>query len=133
MKDTGLPFADRKFVAGDVFPPRVFETVTGEKIKVPAEDGMVHLQFRRFADCPICNTHIGQLVKRAGAIKAAGIQEVLFFHSPAQAIRSVQGNIPFSFVADPKKVYYKKFGVETSLFFLRPSALWAALRGVAHG
>jgi hypothetical protein len=36
-------------------------------------------------------------------------------------------------VGDPKKVLYKEFGVETSLGFISPRSLGAAMRGMAHG
>jgi hypothetical protein len=35
-------------------------------------------------------------------------------------------------VGDPKKVFYKEFGVETSLGFARPKALGAAMRGILN-
>jgi hypothetical protein len=34
--------------------------VTGEATSLPDAKRLVHLQFRRFVDRPICNTHIGQ-------------------------------------------------------------------------
>jgi hypothetical protein len=37
---------------------REFVGVTGEKIQVPDPQRLVHLQFRRFAGCPICNLHL---------------------------------------------------------------------------
>ena len=36
-------------------------------------------------------------------------------------------------VGDPKKAFYKDFGVETSLGFISLKALRAAMRGMAHG
>jgi hypothetical protein len=36
-------------------------------------------------------------------------------------------------VGDPKKTFYKDFGVETSLGFMSVKALRAAMRGMAHG
>jgi peroxiredoxin len=122
-----------KFKAGDTLPTKVLKSVTGESINIPDPNALIHLQFRRFVDCPICNTHIAQLRKRAGEIKSAGIKEVIFFHSSAQSIRSYQKDVPFSLVADPHKVYYKEFGVETSLGFMSLKALSPLMRGIAHG
>jgi len=107
-----------KFKAGDVVPATTLESVTGEPIKLPDPDRLVHLQIRRFVDCPICNTHIAELRGRAREIEAAGIKEVIVFHSSAKWIRSYQKDVPFLMVGDPKKTLYKKFGVETSLGFL---------------
>jgi predicted nucleotidyltransferase len=91
------------------------------------------LQFRRFVDCPICNTHISELRRRAQEIEAARVKEVIVFHSSARSIRSYQKDVPFELVGDPKKTLYKAFGVEASLGFLTLKSLRAAMRGVAHG
>jgi len=122
-----------KVQAGDTFPAKVLESVTGKSINIPDPNALIHLQFRRFVDCPICNTHIAQLRKRADEIKAAGIKEVILFHSSAKSIRSYQKDVPFLLVADPNKVLYEEFGVETSLSFLSLKALSAGMRGMAHG
>jgi peroxiredoxin len=58
-----------KFKPGDVLPRTVMESVTGEAINLPAAERLVHLQFRRFVDCPICNTHIAEFRKRAQEIE----------------------------------------------------------------
>src|SRR5438552_10101835 len=113
-----------KFKSGDVVPATTLESVTGGSIKLPDPNRLVHLQFRRFVDCPICNTHIANLRRRAHEIEAAGIKEVIVFHSSAKSIRSHQKDVPFVLVGDPKKALYKEFGVEASLRFLSRKA-WA--------
>ena len=122
-----------KFKSGDILPATTLESVTGESIKLPDPDRLVHLQFRRFVDCPICNTHIADVRRRAREIEAAGVKEVIVFHSSAKSIRSYQKDVPFELVGDPKKDLYKQFGVESSLGFLTLKSLRAAMRGVAHG
>jgi len=122
-----------KFKAGDIVPSRTLESVTGEPIKLPDRNRLIHLQFRRFVDCPICNTHIGELRGRAREIEAAGIKEVIVFHSSAKSIRSYQKDLPFLLVGDPKKTLYKDFGVGISLGFMTLKALGAGMRGMAHG
>jgi peroxiredoxin len=122
-----------KFKPGDVLPTTVIEAVTGEVISLPNPKRLVHLQFRRFVDCPICNTHIAEFRKRAREIDAAGIEEVIVFHSSLKSIRSYQKEVPFLMVGDPQKVFYKEFGVETSLTFMSLKALGAGMRGMAHG
>ena len=116
-----------------MFPTTVMDAVTGEEINLPDPTRLVHLQFRRFVDCPICNTHIAEFRKRARDIEAAGIKEAIVFHSSPKSIRSYQRDVPFLMVGDPKKFFYKQFGVEASLGFARPKALEAALRGIVHG
>ena len=122
-----------KFNPGDMLPTTVMETVAGEAINLPDAKRLVHLQFRRFVDCPICNTHIAESRRRAREIEAAGIKEVIVFHSSPKSIRSYQKDVPFQMVGDPKKALYKYFGVETSLGFMSLKALGAGLRGMAHG
>ena len=122
-----------KFKPSDIFPATTLESVTGESVKLPDPNRLVHLQLRRFVDCPICNTHIAEVRGRAREIEAAGIKEVIVFHSSAQSIRSYQKDVPFVLVGDPKKALYKELGVNASLGFLSRKALGAAMRGVAHG
>jgi peroxiredoxin len=122
-----------KFKAGDMLPPTTMKAVSGEVINLPDAKRLVHLQFRRFVDCPICNTHIAESRRRAREIEAAGIKEVIVFHSSPKSIRSYQKDVPFLMVGDPDKAFYRSFGVETSLGFISLKALGAGLRGMAHG
>src|SRR5256884_3399413 len=122
-----------KFKPGDIVPATTLESVTGESIKFPDPNRVVHLQLRRFVDCPICNTHIAEVRRRAREIEAAGVKEVIVFHSSAKSIRSYQKDVPFELVGDPKKALYKEFGVESSLGVLTLKSLGAATPGVAHG
>ena len=122
-----------KFKPGDIVPATTLESVTGEPIKLPDPNRLVHLQFRRFVDCPICNTHIAELRRRAREIAAAGIDEVIVFHSSAKSIRRYQKDIPFVLIGDPDKELYANFGVEASLGFLSLKALGAGMRGLARG
>jgi peroxiredoxin len=122
-----------KFKPGDMLPTTEMKAVTGEAIRLPNPKLLIHLQFRRFVDCPICNTHIAEFRKRAQEIEAAGIEEVIVFHSSPASIRSYQEDIPFLMVGDPKKVFCKEFGVETSFGFMSLKALGAGMRGMAHG
>src|SRR5947209_7227014 len=121
------------FKPGDPLPIAEMKAVTGEAIRLPHPKRLLHLQFRRFVDCPICNTHIAEFKKRVREIEAAGIEEVIVFHSSPASIRSYQKDVPFLMVGDPKKTLYKAFGVETSLGFISVKALGAAVRGVTHG
>jgi hypothetical protein len=123
-----------KLKAGDLFPSKILRTVSGKEVRVPDGSLLTHLQFRRFVGCPICNTHIAEMMRRAGEIESAGIHEVIFFHSTAEEMRPLQEDVPFDLVADAEKVYYKEFGVETSLAFaLNLKAMTAALRGMLNG
>ncbi|NIH82487.1 peroxiredoxin-like family protein [Amycolatopsis viridis] len=110
--------------------PRELVAVTGERVPVPDPARLVHLQFRRFAGCPICNLHLRSIVQRHDEISAAGIREVVFFHSPADELREY--DLPFAVVADPGKRYYREFGVESGgRALLHPRTWGAILRGSA--
>ncbi|QVQ51193.1 AhpC/TSA family protein [Spiractinospora alimapuensis] len=103
-------------------------TVTGERVEVPDRERLTHLQFRRFAGCPICNLHLRTVIQRHDEIEAAGIREVVLFHSPAEALRDY--DLPFAVIPDPEKRHYRAFGVESSRrALLHPRTWLAILRG----
>jgi peroxiredoxin len=98
---------------------------------VPAR-GLVHLQFRRFAGCPICNLHLQSFVRGHERLVAAGVTTVALFHSPASEMLPYQVALPFPVVADGEHAWYNRFGVERSVFaLLHPSAMAAAITGMA--
>jgi alkyl-hydroperoxide reductase/thiol specific antioxidant family protein len=110
---------------------RQLTPVIGAPIPVPDPERLIHLQFRRFAGCPVCNLHVHSLVKRKDEIEAAGIREVLVFHSPADELREHVADLPFAVIADPAKHLYAEFGVEASLrSLLHPRAWLPIIRGV---
>jgi peroxiredoxin len=121
---------DAMLTVGDKIKARTLSTVSGEPVQVPGPEGTVHLQFRRFAGCPICNLHLRDVARRNAEIETAGITEVIVFHSAADRLREYVTDVPFAMVADPKRKLYKEFGVEWSLrsLFYR-DAIRAAARG----
>ncbi|OBG31705.1 peroxiredoxin-like family protein [Mycobacterium sp. E3198] len=110
--------------------PRELLSVSGEAVPIPDPDRLVHLQLRRFAGCPICNLHLQSIVRRHNEIAAAGVREVVVFHSTDEELRRYAGDLPFAVVGDPTKALYDEFGVGTSpRSVLHPRALASALRG----
>jgi hypothetical protein len=108
--------------------------VTDESLELPDPDRLVHLQFRRFAGCPICNLHLRSFVRRHAEIGAAGVREIVVFHSPAKELRVHAGELPFAVIADPDRRLYREFGVESSRRALLDPRVWgtimvAVLRG----
>ena len=101
-----------RLAVGTVVSPLHLTNLHGEAVDIPG--GWVHLQFRRYAGCPICNLHLRQFAARAKDIEAAGIREVVVFHSSVQAMMPYQGDLPFDAIADPSKALYRQFGVEAS-------------------
>ncbi len=112
----------------DQYCPSIsWRAVDQSPIEIPDPDGkVVHLQFSRWAGCPICNMHLASYRRRAGDLERAGVQEVIVFHSPEKDIIDLRGDLPFRLVADPTKTCYRAFGVGTSPFFLfHPKAFHA--------
>jgi hypothetical protein len=128
---------------GDLVAPRVLTTIRAEPVPVPDPERLVHLQFRRYAGCPVCNVHLRSVARRHDDIRAAGIREVAVFHSPAEDMLPHQAGLPFAVVADPGRVLYAEFGVETSRRAvlhprawttpLRPAAYAVVVRGLVGG
>ncbi len=118
------------FSTGDVVPLHRLDTIVGRTVSVPDPDHLVHLQFRRFAGCPICHLHVRSLARRHGELIAAGVVEVVVFHSTAESLREFHSDLPFAVVADPQRHLYDEFGVESSLASItHPRAWLAAARG----
>jgi peroxiredoxin len=113
--------------------PRALPTIADEPVKVPSAESLTHLQFRRFAGCPVCNLHLRSFVRRHADLRAAHVREVVVFHAPAEELREYAKDLPFAVVPDPGKILYAEFGVGSSLrALLDPRAWGALLRGVAR-
>lgn len=127
------PSAAGRLAPGTTVTPRQLVAISGESVSVPDPEQLVHLELRRFAGCPICNVHLRSVVLRKDELAAAGIKEVVVFHSNDQELRKYQTELPFAVVADPEKKLYADFGVETSpRAVLNPHAWPAVFRGLGH-
>ncbi|WP_019930798.1 peroxiredoxin-like family protein [Nocardia sp. BMG111209] len=114
-------------------PTRTLTTVTGAEVPVPDAERLIHLQFRRFAGCPVCHLHLRSIVNRRSEIEAAGIREVVVFHSSAAELRKHATEVPLDLVADPQRRLYREFGVESGPRALLDPRSWPAIvRGVAR-
>ncbi|MGD0959558.1 MAG: peroxiredoxin-like family protein [Methylomonas sp.] len=123
-----------KYMAGDIFPQLTVTTSKGESLTIPVDGARyTHVQFRRFSGCPICNTHIAALRRAKAEIDALGVHEVLFFHSSNEDVAGFHHDLPFDSVGDPKKNYYRQFGVESSWSSLSPTAIRAAFASMVRG
>ena len=98
--------------AEDVLNRRELVDIHGDLVRVPDLRRLVHLQFRRYAGCPVCNLHLRSIALRHDEILAAGIREVVVFHSSAETMLGFQGGLPFAAIADPEKKRYAEFGVQ---------------------
>ncbi len=121
----------RHISAGTIVKRRELLTIHSERIRVPDTQQIVHLQFRRFAGCPVCNLHLHSIVQRHGTILAASIREVIVFHTNAEELLEHAGDLPFAVIADPEKRLYAEFGVDSGLRALLDPRGWIPiLRGL---
>lgn len=122
----------RRLVAGQAITRSTLTTADGAPVDVPDPRVLVHLQFRRFAGCPLCNLHLRSIVRRHDEITAAGVREVVVFHSPAQELRAHTADLPFAVVADPGRRLYVQYGVEAGPRALLDPRVWGRiLQGIA--
>ncbi|WP_437973716.1 peroxiredoxin-like family protein [Sorangium sp. So ce295] len=122
-----------RLAPGAVLGARELVGVHGERIRIPDPTQIVHLQLRRFAGCPVCNLHLRSITVRHDEIAAAGIREVVVFHSSADELRLHAGGLPFAVVPDPEKRLYAELGAEPSLLSVFDPRVWPTIvRSVAR-
>ena len=106
-------------------------SIRSAPIQIPDPSRLVHLQFRRFAGCPVCDMHLHSMARRHSEIVASSIQEVVVFHSTVEALLPFCQGLPFEVIADPDKRLYAQFGVESALRALLSPPVWGPIaRGV---
>ncbi|WP_067964397.1 peroxiredoxin-like family protein [Nocardiopsis trehalosi] len=124
----------RRFAVGDTVPARTLTDLRGDPVAVPDPDRLLHLQFRRFAGCPICHLHLRSVARRHDEIAAAGVREVAVFHSSAADLLRHEPDLPFPLVADPDRALYREFGVEAAPRALLDPRAWPGIaRALRHG
>lgn len=107
------------------------ESIQGDTVSIPHKTNFTHLQFRRFAGCPMCNLHIQSFIRKHQDLISNGIQEVAIFHSTKSSMLSHYAEAPFPLIADAEKILYRKFGVEPSIMsILHPKAWVAGIKGL---
>ncbi|WP_435057182.1 peroxiredoxin-like family protein [Streptomyces sp. bgisy060] len=112
---------------GRSVPARTLAPVLGDPLALPDPEHPTHVQFRRFAGCPVCNLHLRSVVLRHEEIERAGIRELVLFHSPAEELREHVEHLPFPVVADPDRRLYAEFGVESHRRALLDPRAWPAV------
>lgn len=112
---------------------RTLTTIHGDAISLPDRARLVHLQFRRFAGCPVCNLHLRSFAARHAEIAASGVFEVVVFHSSRDLLLQHAGGLPFAVIADPQKRLYAEFGVRSALRALLDPRAWPGIaRAIGH-
>jgi peroxiredoxin len=106
---------------------RCVTSIDHEPVEIPDPTRLVHLQFRRFAGCPVCNLHLRVFVRRHVELEAAGIREVVVFHSAVEELRAHVQGLPFAVIADPDRRVYREFGVGSSRRALLDPRAWGTI------
>lgn len=77
----------------------------------------VLITFLRPIWCPICNYQTHELIKRYAEYQQEGIDVIAIYPSAHEAMADYvkDKNIPFTVIADPDELLYKKYGTERSL------------------
>lgn len=123
--DTGMD--TRRIAAGTRLDPLELADVAGAPVPVPDPGRLVHLQFRRFAGCPVCSRHLRSFAVRHAELEQAGIREVVLFHSSAADLEPHTRDLPFAVVPDREKAHYRAFGVESAPRSLLDPRAWPAI------
>lgn len=122
-----------KAQVGDTIAPQQLVTILDEQVPIPDGDRLTHIQFRRFAGCPVCNLHLRSIVNRHDEIVAAGVREVVLFHSTVEELLQHADELPFAVIADPDKKLYREYGVEAGKrAMLNPRAWGTILRAMGQ-
>ncbi len=124
----GRPSSNR-IRAGALIGERELVTVSGDPVRLPDTGRLVHLQFRRFAGCPVCNLHLRSFARRHGEIRRAGIIEVAVFHSSERELLGHTSGLPFAVIGDPDKRLYAELGVESAPRALLDPRAWIPILG----
>ncbi|WP_084612480.1 peroxiredoxin-like family protein [Thermocrispum municipale] len=126
MRPTSRSRTGTRCTPGTRVPALELTTIRADRLRVPDPDRLTHLVFRRFAACPICNVHLHSVARRHSEIVAAGVREIVVFHSSVDAMVPHQGSLPFDAVADPDRQLYRQFGVESSMRSVLDPRAWTA-------
>ncbi len=115
-----------RLAPGQRVPVRYIRTLSGAQINLADRRGLTHVQFRRFAGCPVCSLHLRSFVRRRAELEPA-VREVIVFHSRAEELARHVGEVPFHLVADPGKALYHAYGAEAGLRALLFPKAWPAI------
>jgi peroxiredoxin len=117
-----------------VFVARELQTIASGRVRIPDATRLVHLQLRRYAGCPICSLHLRSFARRYHEVVAAGVLEVVVFHSSFEDLSKVHIDQPVAVVPDPERRLYDELGVGTSVLAMTNPSVWlAAARAVTSG
>jgi hypothetical protein len=100
--------------------------MSGETVDLADGRAVTHLQFRRFAGCPVCDVHLRSFVRRRAEVEAV-LREIIVFHSHPEELAAYAGDIPFLLAADPGKRLYAAYGAEAGVRALLHPRAWPTI------
>ncbi len=118
---------------GETLPAFELETLSHGRLSVPGTS-LIHLQFRRFAGCPVCNVQLRRFAQAHANLADAGVLTVSLFYSSRDAMLEYQHELPHPIVADPERRLFDAFRVERSRWAAASPRAWAtAAIGLVSG
>lgn len=113
---TLLSAQETRLSANDKAPSFSVTDVLGRKqnLKALYKKEKVLLVFLRYAWCPVCNVRTHELIQQYDALKKKGYEVVVFYQSPAEAMKAYveDKKIPFITISDPDRKYYQLYKLE---------------------
>jgi thioredoxin-dependent peroxiredoxin len=111
---------------GKKAPTFMAETLTAETIYLKDFiNKPVLIKFYRFAECPVCNLHLREFVRKYDELQKAGLSVIIIFHSPKWRFeKSGKENFPFPIIPDPDKKIFGKYDVKNSWAGMFSFAVW---------
>ncbi len=92
--------------------------IFGRKINLQDYKGKrVFIGFFRHAGCPFCNLRVHALQKKQLELKALNLEMIFFFESKERVLLGSMFHkevSPIPLIADPEKIMYQTYGIESS-------------------
>lgn len=99
-------------------PDFELKDIFGRTINLHSYKGKkVFLAFFRHAGCPFCNLRVHFLQKKQEELKARNLEMIFFFESNERVLLASMFHkevSPIPLIADPEKIWYHTYGIETS-------------------
>jgi len=88
----------RRKVVGEEVSLESLISIKDKSVKIPQVGKLTHLQFRRFAGCPVCNLHLQTFFRRHVELGGRGVLEVIVFHATKEKMLENVIDVPFDLI-----------------------------------
>jgi peroxiredoxin len=102
------------------------ENMSGQMISLQDyKDRNLLVKFYRFANCPVCNLHLRNFVRKYDKLQNEGLSVLAIYHSPQwRTYKTLSHDLPFEILADPDKRIFRSYGVGSSLAGMFSWSVW---------